>query len=238
MNFLRYHATCGGHHVHDGPALELENVALGYPGGEPVLHGVNFALPRGRCVALVGGNGAGKSTLLKSIAGLLPTESGTMRVLGHGVGQCHHQVAYLPQHREIDWNFPINVRRFVLTGSYIHLGWFARPRKAQREAAARMLERLQLAALADRRINELSGGQQQRLLLARTLLHGAELLLLDEPLNAVDAENRKLILEALARLKGEGKTIVTATHELEFGPGFFDSQFRVLDGQVTEEAAP
>jgi len=188
-------------------------------------------------VALIGANGAGKSTLLKSIAGLLPILSGDLTVLGHAVGKCHHQVAYLPQHRAIDWDFPINVERFVLTGSYIHLGWFARPGSQQIRAAAVELQRLQLQSLAHHRINELSSGQQQRVLLARTLLHGAELLLLDEPLNTVDTENRTLIMEVLTGLKRMGKTIVTATHELDFGPGFFDAQFRVANGGVTQEAA-
>jgi len=238
LKFLRYHATCGGHHAHEGPAIACDRVDLGYPGAaEPVLRGLSFALPRGQSAALVGANGAGKSTLLKGIAGLLPIRRGKMTVLGHGVGQCHHQVAYLPQHREIDWDFPINLRRFVLTGCYIHLGWFARPGKAERNAASAMLDRLQLSTLATRRINELSGGQQQRALLARTLLHGAELLLLDEPLNAIDAENRALILNTLAQLKGEGKTILTATHELDFGPGFFDARYRVADGGARGEAA-
>ncbi|WP_309399609.1 metal ABC transporter ATP-binding protein [Cerasicoccus maritimus] len=234
---FRYHATCGGHHTHDAPALVFTNVELGYAGADtPVLSGVNLSIDRGRSIALLGENGAGKSTLLKSVAGLLPLRDGKISVLGHGVGQCHHQVAYLPQHRDIDWGFPMSVRRFVLTGSYIHLGWFKRPGKKERVAANAMLEKLQLASLADRRINELSGGQQQRLLVARTLLHGADLLLLDEPFNAIDTENRELIRTVLHALKAEGKTLVTATHDLEFGVGFFDARYCLGDGQLSKEA--
>lgn len=237
MKLLRYHATCGGHHAHESPAIVLDDVALGYPGADhAVISGVNLTLPRGRGVALLGDNGAGKSTLLKSLAGLLRVRTGHITILGHDVGQCHHQVAYLPQHQEIDWAFPINVERFVLTGSYIHLGWFLRPGKAQREKAANMLARLNLGPLAKRRINELSGGQQQRLLLARTLLHDAELMLLDEPLNAVDAETRELIRDVLFGLKGQGRTLIIATHELDFGEGLFDATYRLEDGHLNEEA--
>lgn len=236
--WLRYHATCGGHHVHDGPALDLRGVTVAYPGQElSVLRGLDFTLSRKVSAALLGANGAGKSTLLKAVAGLLPLGAGEVSVLGHGVGRCHHQVAYLPQHQAIDWDYPMSVRRFVLTGSYIRLGWFRRPGKALRAAADAMLERLQLAPLARRRINELSGGQQQRLLLARTLLHGADLLLLDEPFNAVDAENRALLRAALRELKTEGKTILTATHELDFGADFFDVRYRLEDGQLREEVS-
>ncbi|MEO0796679.1 MAG: ATP-binding cassette domain-containing protein [Verrucomicrobiota bacterium] len=236
--WLRYHATCGGQHSIDGPAVSLENVTLGYPGNqEPILQSLNLTLGRGRCVSLVGDNGAGKSTLLKSLAGLLSKRAGEMKILGHAVGKCHHQVSYLPQHREIDWSFPINVRRFVATGAYIHLGWFRRSGKTELERAEAILDNLQLLDLGKKRLNELSGGQQQRVLLARTLLHGAELLLLDEPLNAVDAENRARLIEALHALKAEGKTMLIATHDLDFGAGFFDASYRVGEGTAKEEPA-
>jgi len=209
---------------------------MGYPGDErPVLSGLSLAIPQGQSVALLGENGSGKSTLLKTAAGLLRLRAGKLSVMGHGVGKCHHQVSYLPQHREIDWGFPMSVRRFVLTGSYIHLGWFLRPGLKQSEQADAMLERLGLKELANRRLNELSGGQQQRLLLARTLLHGADLLLLDEPFNAIDAENRSRILSVLHRLKAQGATLVTATHDLDFGEDFFNRSYRLVGGHVTEE---
>lgn len=235
MKILRYHATCGGRHVHDAPALVWKDAVLGYPGEEQsVLSNLGLTIPRGASIALLGENGSGKSTLLKSAAGLLKLRSGELTVMGHAVGKCHHQVAYLPQHRAIDWDFPMSVRRFVQTGSYIHLGWFLRPRRAERQQAAALLEKLRLSALSERRINELSGGQQQRLLLARTLLHDADLLLLDEPFNAVDAENRELILQVLHQLKADGKTLVTATHDLDFGKDFFDCCYRLSEGDVTE----
>lgn len=202
-----------------------------------MLSGVSLTICRGQSIALLGDNGSGKSTLLKSMAGLLRLRSGKLTVMGHGVGKCHHQVSYLPQHREIDWGFPMSVRRFVLTGSYIHLGWFLRPGRAERDQAEAMLEQLGLTELANHRLNELSGGQQQRLLLARTLMHGADLLLLDEPFNAVDAENRSRILLVFHRLKAKGATLVTATHDLDFGADFFDVRYRLVDGHVTREGA-
>ena len=73
----------------------------------------------------VGPNGAGKSTLLKAVAGLLQVFAGQVRIYGNPVGACHHRVAYLPQRGEIDWRFPISLRRLVMTGRYVHLGWLA-----------------------------------------------------------------------------------------------------------------
>ena len=99
-------------------------------------------------------------------------------------------MAYLPQREEIDWRFPISVERLVLTGRYVHLGWFRWPKAGDYQITRAVMDRLGLSNLASRQIGKLSGGQQQRVLVARALAQGADLLLLDEPLNAVDAETR------------------------------------------------
>ncbi len=140
-------------------------------------------------MALVGPNGFGKSTLLKAIAGLLPISVGRLLIYGHPAGACPHRVAYMPQCGEVDWIFPISVERFILTGRYVHLGQFRRPGTRDRHVVRKQLARMGLASMAPRPIRRLSGGQQQRALLARALSQEADLLLLDEPLNAMDAEN-------------------------------------------------
>jgi manganese/zinc/iron transport system ATP- binding protein len=141
-------------------------------------------------------------------------------------------VAYLPQRGDIDWTFPIPVSRFVLTGRYVHLGWFRRPGVRDRAIVTAVLARLGLGALADRQIGRLSGGQQQRALLARALAQEADLLLLDEPLNAVDAETKDIIYAVMADLRAEGKTLVVATHDLGRLADSFDSAAYLRDGEV------
>jgi ABC-type Mn2+/Zn2+ transport system ATPase subunit len=123
-------------------------------------------------------------------------------------------LAYLPQRGEVDWRFPISGRKLVLTGRYVHLGWLRRPGQQDRAIAAEVLERLGLSILADRRIGQLSVGQQQRALLARALAQHADLLLLDEPLNAVDAKTRTVISDLWREFQRRGKTVVVATHDL------------------------
>jgi manganese/zinc/iron transport system ATP- binding protein len=196
------------------PALECVNVSVRYPRSDrPAVHDVSLSIPQGSRVALVGANGAGKSTLLKAAAGLLPISSGSIHVHGSEPGGCCHRVSFLAQRGDLDWRFPMTVRRLVLTGRYVHLGWFRRPDHNDQKIVDNVLDLLQIRDLADRRIGELSGGQQQRTLLARAMAQEADMLLLDEPMNGVDAQTRTIVREVLRALSRAGKTIVAATHD-------------------------
>lgn len=223
--------------VAEAPALLTESLCVAYPGAaSPALRDVSVRAPCGTCTALVGPNGSGKSTLLKAVAGLLPIASGVVRVHGNPIGACHHRVAYLPQRGEIDWGFPISVERLVLTGRYVHLGWLSWPGRRNREIASAALDQLELSKFAGQQIGKLSGGQQQRALLARALAQEADLLLLDEPFNAVDARTQETIYEAMRSLRDGGKTLVVATHDLSRLAGAFDAVVRLRDGEI--ETAP
>ena len=214
------------------PAVEVTEASAAYPGAETLaLDNVSLEAPLAARVALVGPNGSGKSTLLKAIAGLLPLRAGTIRIYGQAVGACHHRVAYLPQRGDVDWRFPINVRKLVLTGRYVHLGWLRRPSKYDWEVTDAALEQLQLGHLAGRQIGQLSGGQQQRVLLARALAQEADLLLLDEPLNAVDAETREVVARVLQELKRQGKALLVATHDLGRLEADFDAALYLHAGR-------
>jgi manganese/zinc/iron transport system ATP- binding protein len=216
------------------PALELCAVSVRHPGtGRLALEEVTLVVPPGARVALVGPNGAGKSTLLQAAAGLLTPCAGAVRRFGRPVGTCHHCAAYLPQRAALDWRFPISVRDLVLTGRYVHLGWLRRPDQRDRAIVVAVLERLGLTALAERQIAQLSGGQQQRALLARALAQEADLLLLDEPLNAVDGETRAIVVDVLADLRYQGKAVVVATHDLGRLETDFDGALYLSDGRET-----
>lgn len=216
--------------VADAPALLAHDLVVAYPGDQPSLQGVSLSVPRGARVALVGANGAGKSTLLKAVAGLLPVRRGVIRVYGNPVGACHHRVAYLPQRGRLDWRFPVSLERLVMTGRYVHLGWLRQPGREDRDVVRKALERLGLFDLRSRQIGNLSGGQQQRALLARALAQDADLLLLDEPLNAVDADTRTVITQVLADLSARGKTVLMATHDLGRLEADFDGALYLAEG--------
>ncbi|MCS6870580.1 MAG: ABC transporter ATP-binding protein [Anaerolineae bacterium] len=222
--------------VAGSPALEIENLYVNRPNQNVLaLEDISVRVPVGTRLALVGPNGAGKSTLLKTIAGLLPIRSGRLLVYGLPVGACHHRVAYLPQRGDIDWRFPINLRRLVMTGRYVHLGWLRQPSAHDWQIVDRVIERLGLSALADRQIGQLSGGQQQRALLARALAQEADLILLDEPTSAVDAETQAVISNLIAELSREGKTLVVATHNLERLESDFDGVLYLREGRQVSQ---
>lgn len=218
-------------------ALEARDLTVSYPGASvPALRDVSLQVPIGARVALVGPNGAGKSTLLKAAAGLLPVRAGTLRLHGLPVGACRAQVAYLPQRGEIEWRFPVSVRGMVMSGRYVHLGWLRRPRRQDHEAVNEALERLDLTPLAERQIGRLSGGQQQRTLLARALAQEADLLLLDEPLNAVDAATRAVIAAVLDDLRQRGVTVIVATHQIAPLRAGCDEVIVLQEGRVVRSA--
>ena len=213
-------------------ALVVEGLSAGYPRApRPAVNEISVRIPSGSRVALIGPNGSGKSSLLKAIAGLLPLQAGMVRIYGNPIGACHHRVAYLPQRGEIDWNFPINVERLVLTGRYVHLGWLRRPSKRDYEIAHEMMARLDLTRLAQRQIGRLSGGQQQRALVARALAQGSDLFLLDEPLNAVDLATCEILHEVLRELQAQGKTLVVATHDLARLEKDYNRTIHLQDGR-------
>jgi manganese/zinc/iron transport system ATP- binding protein len=219
------------------PALLARDVVARYAGDDArALCGVSLRVMPGKRVALVGPNGAGKSTLLKVAAGLLPIESGSVSIYGQPVGTEHRRVAYLAQRGEIDWRFPITLRRLVLTGRYVHLGWLKWPSRDDWRIADEAIDRMGLSALRERQIGDLSGGQQQRALLARALAQDADLLLLDEPLNAVDSATREIVSSTLDELQRAGKTVIIATHDIDRLQSEFDDALFLVDGQQVDQA--
>jgi len=176
--------------------------------GERVLDGISFGLTPGSLTALVGPNGAGKSTLLQAIAGQLPLHGGRIALDGEPLtpALARRQLALMPQRGEIAWHFPISVQELVGLGRLAA----QRPGCCDVDAA---LQRVGLAGLARRRLDQLSGGQQQRALLARTLVQPARLLLLDEPCAAIDPPSRTALLRVMAQLRDAGLTLLVSSHD-------------------------
>lgn len=231
--FISY---CQHRHSHpkaDAPALWMEHVSVSYEANQGMaLKDVTFAVQRGSSVALVGPNGAGKSTLFKVASNLIKVSSGKIRIFGQALGACHQRVVYLPQRSGIDWHFPISVLDLVLTGRYVYLGWFKSPQKKDYDKAWEALKSLGMEDLAFRQIAQLSGGQQQRVLIARALVQDADLLLLDEPLNAVDAQTREIVQRVLSQLKLKGKSTVVATQYYNKEEGLYDQAIYLKDGEI------
>ncbi|HEY1015647.1 MAG TPA: metal ABC transporter ATP-binding protein [Herpetosiphonaceae bacterium] len=196
------------------PIIEFRKVSFGY-GAVPVLAQIDLHLHPGQFAALVGPSGAGKTSLLKLLLGGLQPDSGTIYVKGKALdGQPAPQIAYVPQLETVDWNFPATVEQVVLMGRIRRSGIWPWPSREDRRRMREVLERLDIADLANNHIRDLSGGQQQRVFLARALIAEPDLLVLDEPTTGVDMRVAETILHLLAELNGQGMTILMTTHDL------------------------
>src|SRR3712207_6635636 len=171
----------------NAPAIEVTDLTVAY-GAKPVLWDVDLTVRRGVLMAIVGPNGAGKTTLIKAILELVRPAAGRVLIHGAPYQEQRREVAYVPQRRTVDWDFPTNVLDVVLMGRYGALGWLRRPGRRERALALEALDKVGMAAFAGRQISQLSGGQQQRVFLARALAQDARVYLMDEPFQGVDAK--------------------------------------------------
>ena len=196
------------------------------------LEQVSFALQPGSLTALVGPNGAGKSTLLQALEGQLQPAAGAILWENQPLtpALARRQLALMPQRGEISWSFPITVRELVGLGRLVA----QRPGCCDVEAA---LQRVGLAALAGRRLDQLSGGQQQRALLARTLVQPARLLLLDEPCAAIDPPTRTELLRVMGSLRDAGLTLLVSSHDWGTDLDAYD-RVLVLERRLLADGTP
>lgn len=192
--------------------LQVQHLSVNYRQVQ-ALEEIDFKLPDGSLVGLVGPNGAGKSTLIKALLGLIPVARGQVLYQGELLKRQRQRVAYVPQRSLIDWDYPITVWGVVMMARTTHAGWLRSPSRQSRAIVQEALERVELFPLRDRPIGALSGGQQQRVFLARAIAQQADLLLLDEPLAAVDKKTEALIFQIYDELKAQGKTLLISCHE-------------------------
>ncbi|WP_461783090.1 metal ABC transporter ATP-binding protein [Prosthecobacter sp.] len=196
------------------------------------LEKIHFATECGRSMALIGPNGAGKSTLLKSLAGLIPGDTGKILWRGKPLTRSSHEIAYLPQRGDIDWNFPITVRGLVEMGRYPNLGWWRQYSRHDAEIVERALTSMELRDLQDRQISALSGGQQQRAFIARALAQEAHVLLLDEPFTGLDKPAQENLSRLFKELTAEGRLLIASHHDLQTVTGNFDDVLLIRRHQI------
>ncbi len=218
--------------------LEIHDLTVSYH-NKPVLWGIDLVVPPGKLIGIIGPNGAGKSTLIKAAMGLLPVNSGWVKVFGEPVKKNLTRVGYVPQRESVDWDFPVSVMDVVLMGRYGRLGLIKRPSKLDRDVARECLDKVKMLPYANRQISNLSGGQQQRVFLARALAQESDLYFMDEPFAGVDAATEAAIVTLLHELKDKGKTLMVVHHDLPSAREYFDMllllNMRVVAFGATEQ---
>ena len=191
-------------------ALRFSNLTLGYE-RHPAVHHLDGEIEKGSLLAVVGPNGAGKSTLFKGIVGALRPLAGRIERGGLTV----RDIAYLPQIADIDRTFPINVYDMVSMGLWRRSGLFGGIGRKERAEIETALAAVGLTGFEDRAIATLSGGQMQRTLFARLLLQDADLIVLDEPFNAIDTKTCADLLDLVRRWHRERRTVLAALHDID-----------------------
>ncbi|MEM6803920.1 MAG: zinc ABC transporter substrate-binding protein [Bacteroidota bacterium] len=214
-----------------GYTIDIEGLSVSYD-RKSVLSNIYLQLEPAYVYGLLGGNGSGKSTMFKSILGLIPIDSGSIRIHGKEIHEVQKFISYIPQKEEIDWSFPATVFDIVLMGRYPHRKVFEKLKLEDRAKAREALSMMGIEDLADKQIGELSGGQQQRAFIARALTQDAEIYLFDEPFVGVDITTEGKIIEIVKGLAAQGKMVVIIHHDLAKVKEYFDKVIMINQRMV------
>jgi cobalt/nickel transport system ATP-binding protein len=225
------------------PAFDVEHVTYRYD-RVVALDGAALTVPLGRRVALLGANGSGKSTLLRLLDGLYFPASGVVRFCGEPLTEkrfeddafafdFRRRVGLVFQNADVQLFNPTVFDEVAFGPLQLRL-----PHDVIRERVARTLEELNIGHLKDRPPHQLSGGEKKRVALASVLILDPQVLLLDEPTAALDPRSRSQAIDLLASWKDTGRTIITATHDLDSVEEIADYCFVFQAGKVVAEGTP
>lgn len=211
--------------------LDIAGASLSY-GSEVIVENVDLAIAPGEFCCLIGRSGCGKTTLLKMAAGLLPPNAGSISIEGDRVHEPRTDTGFVFQSPTLlDWHT-------VLDNVLLPISLARRVTADDRAAARELLARVSLADFADRYPRSLSGGQQSRVALARALVTGPRLLLLDEPFAALDALTREDLQADLMRLCAErGTSVLFVTHDIAEALYLADRVLVMRAGRLAAEVA-
>ncbi|MFE9659250.1 ATP-binding cassette domain-containing protein [Streptomyces sp. NPDC005955] len=207
-----------------------------------VVHELDLAVPDGKVTVIVGPNACGKSTTLRALGRLLKPSGGSVLLDGTALAQLPtkriaQQIGLLPQTPVAPE--AITVADLVGRGRQPHQRWWQQWSEADERAVREAMERTDVAALAERAVDELSGGQRQRVWIAMALAQDTELLLLDEPTTYLDISHQVEVLDLVRQLNHErGRTVVVVLHDLNQAARYADHLVAMKAGRVVAEGAP
>ncbi len=187
--------------------IQVQDLSKRYGDVVAVDH-LSFEVERGEVFGLLGPNGAGKTTTIRIMMDILQPDGGQVWVLGRSPGEAKEQVGYLPEERGL-------YRNLKVLETLVYLAQLKGvERGTARERAMALLEQVELADWAQRRVRDLSRGMQQRLQFVASLVHDPQVLILDEPFQGLDPVNVERIKHLILQLHREGKTVILSTHQM------------------------
>jgi len=221
--------------------LEARDLSFAYQRGFPVLQDVTLSIDEGEVLFVLGANGSGKTTLLDCLAGLRQPQSGDVLIDGEAIDRLSaaeraKRIGLVPQMHEPVFEYTVG--DVVLMGRAPHLGLFARPGRADREAVERALEAVGLRDLRTRIYTEISGGERQLALIARGLAQGAACLLMDEPAAHLDPRYQAEVFQAVSRLSADGFSFVVTSHQPNSALLYADRAAFLVEGQLSDDGRP
>jgi ABC-type cobalamin/Fe3+-siderophores transport system ATPase subunit len=220
--------------VYSGPILDVRNLSFRYPGHGLIVEELSFSINNNEFIGLLGANGSGKSTMLKLAAGMLHPASGDIRLWDKPLASYRNRdraklLSYFPQH--LDVNVPFTVRELVGMGLY---PYDIPPQMTVDEA----VDLVGLAGKMNAFVTNLSGGERRRVFIAMTLIQGAGLLLLDEPLANLDIKYQLELMRLLRDLQKTKKiSVIMALHDINAALRF-DRVLLIKDGAVIGSGRP
>lgn len=196
--------------------LQADSISFRYRETAPfIFENISFEIKEGEVLALLGRNGVGKSTLLNCLMGFLSVHTGSVKCNGRDIRNLSMkeratEVAFVPQ--IIGSEITYTVRDYISFGATARTGMFSAPSKAEFEEVDTIIDTLGLTNIAYRQCRDLSGGQRQLAAIGRALMQNTKVLLMDEPMSALDVGNQVLVLQTIDALRLKGYAIIITTH--------------------------
>lgn len=196
--------------------IEFKNFSFKYNNSEIIFDNVNCTFKTSRITMLLGANGIGKTTLIKCIMKQLKPTSGCIEFDGQDISKFSvkdfaHIVAYVPQYIRNDTDY--NVTDYITFGRTPYINLIRSPRKEDYQLTEEYMERIGISYLAEKKVNSVSGGERQLISIARALVQQTPIIVMDEPMSALDFQNQAILLDFIALLSNDlGKTVLLSSH--------------------------
>jgi putative ABC transport system ATP-binding protein len=225
------------------PFIQVSGLRKTFSMGRETVHalaGVDLALDLNTFVAIVGPSGSGKSTLMYLLGGLDRPTSGSITVGGQDLNSLDENALAQYRRRTVGFvfqSFNLISSMTALDNVVFPMRFRRLPQKQRRERGLQLLQQVGLEDRAYHRPTELSGGQQQRVAIARALVNSPSLILADEPTGNLDTQSGLAIMQVLADLHRQGRTVLVVTHDPRIG-NFATQTIRILDGRIMDGEAP